>query len=425
MSDRRTVQHSPSPSSAPATFGATDPGAATYPFARRAASFARSPWAAVTSLLDRHPAMIYFGDGMPARDLMPVARLREASARAWDDAPAALEYGDTFGWDPLRDFIVERMARQGMVAARDQIMVTTGAQQGLDLLCKLLLDPGDLVVVEGPTYLGALQTFDAYEATYLVVPVDADGMRVDQLEQALASAPRPPKLIYTIPTFQNPSGDTLSRQRRHRLLALAHAHGVALIEDDPYGELRFAGAPQPPLRALDPRVLYLGTFSKTIAPGLRVGWIAAPEALLPLLMGARESADLHSERISMRTVYHAAHGFLDTHLAQVRTAYRARRDAMLAGLRAEMPPGARWSHPEGGFFVWLELPPGLSADDLLPRAADRGVLYLPASFFYPHGFPHGHPAARGALRLNFSTLPAPVIAEGIRRLGAAIRDAAD
>lgn len=405
--------HRPHPSGPPTVV-------ADFRLAQRAASFTRSPWAAIAALLDRHPDMIYFGSGMPARELLPAERLAEASKIAWQDAPAALEYGDDPGWQPLRAYIAERMAKQQMEVDPEQILVTNGSQQGLDLLTKLFVEPGETIALEGPTYLGALQTFAAYEASYLIIPVDEQGMRVDFLADALAEQPEEthPKLIYTVPTFQNPAGVTMSQERRTALIALSRRYGIPIVEDDPYGELRYDGTPLPPLRALDPAVFYLGTFSKTMAPGLRVGWIAAPQELIPLLVAARESTDLHNERITMRTIYHAANGFLDDHLVHARAAYRERRDAMLDGLRAYFPSSVEWSEPDGGFFIWVTLP-GQSADALLPHAADAGVLYLPSSFFYPdHVAPT--PADACALRLNFSTLPEPVITEGLNRLGAVV-----
>jgi 2-aminoadipate transaminase len=396
----------------------TEPIAPTAPrthLARRAAAFAPSFWEGVEGLLARHPDMIFFGGGTPARELIPVERLRQAAALAWADAPAALDYGEVPGYRPLRELIAARMAAQGMTVDPDHLVVTNGSQQGIDLVARLTLDPGDEVAIEAPTFLGALHTFAAYEVGFLPIPVDDHGLRVDALERALRDRPRPPKLLYTIPTFQNPAGVTLAPERREEVLALARAHDVLVVEDDPYGELRYDGAPLPPLRALDPAVVYLGTFSKTIAPGLRAGWVAAPPDLVPLLLSAKESADIHNERITARTVYHTAHGFLDGHLDGARAVYRRRRDALLAALRERMPPGVTWSRPEGGFFVWLQLPGDRTADDLLPTAAEHGVTYLPGSWFYPDARP------RPALRLNFSTLPEDRIAEGVRRLARVIR----
>ncbi len=388
--------------------------ATTFPLARRAAGFAPSFWSGLEALLANHSDMIFFGGGTPPRELVPVERLRWASVRAWEDAPAALDYGEVAGYRPLRELIAVRMALQGMSVDPDHLLVSNGSQQGIDLVARLLLDPGDAILIEAPTFLGALQTFAAYEVEYLAVPVDGNGLRIDALERVLATAPRPLKLLYTIPTFQNPTGATLSRQRREAVLSLARAHNLVIVEDDPYGELRYDGETVPPLRALDPDVVYLGTFSKTIAPGLRVGWIAAPPVLVPLLHSAKEGADIHNERITTRTVCHAADGFLDDHLTAARAVYRRRRDGLLAALRERMPPGVRWTEPAGGFFVWVELPPGMDADALLPVAAEHGVSYLPGAWFFPAA------PERNTLRLNFSTLPEERIAEGMRRLATTI-----
>jgi len=395
----------------------TDPtNAPRVALARRAAAFAPSVWTELEVQVARHPDMIFFGGGTPARELIPVDRLRAASALAWVDAPDALDYGEVPGYLPLRRLIAERMAAQGMTVPPEQLVVTNGSQQGIDLIARLMLDPGDEIAVESPTFLGALQTFAAYEIGYLPIPVDADGIQIDALERVLTERPRPPKLLYTIPTFQNPTGSTLPRERREALLALCRAHGVLVVEDDPYGELRYDGDPVPPLRALDPDVVYLGTFSKTIAPGLRAGWMAAPGDLIPLIHSAKEGVDIHNERITARTVFHAADGFLDGHVAAACAVYRRRRDALLGALDAGMPAGIEWTRPEGGFFVWVTLPAGRSADELLSYAAERGVTFFPGSWFYPLQDEHR------ALRLCFSTMPEDRLAEGIGRLSAAVRD---
>jgi 2-aminoadipate transaminase len=253
-----------------------------------------------------------------------------------------------------------------------------------------------------------------------VATKDDDGLDVAALEAALAAAPRPPKLLYTIPTYQNPAGSTLPLARRRALLALARRHNLVVVEDDPYGELRYAGESLPPLRALDPDVVYLGTFSKTIAPGLRLGWLIAPPDLVQSLINAREVADIHGEKMTQRIVYRAADGFLDDHVARARTIYRRRRDVLLAGLRRALPAPFRWNEPAGGFFVWLDLPAGLDAAAILPTAADQGVSYLPGDWFYPGGVRR---AGRNGLRLSFSGLPEERIDEGTRRLGAVLRAA--
>jgi 2-aminoadipate transaminase len=394
---------------------ATTPLATTPAFARRARAFEVSPWAAAWDLVSRHHDPIYFGNGAPAHEAQPLDRLREAGARVWAEADGILDYGEVEGYRPLRELIARRMAARGMQVDPDEVMITNGSQQGIDFVARLMLDPGDQIVVEGPAYIGAMQTFDAYEATYLVAPIDDDGLDVAALDRLLAVTGARPKLIYTVPTFQNPTGITATRARREALLALARERGILILEDDPYGELYYDAAPEPPLRALDPAVVHLGTFSKTIAPGIRVGWTVAPRRLLDLLLMAKEGSDIHTDRVITRTVYHTAEGFLDDHIAALRHLYRARRDALLAGLARHLPADVTWSCPGGGFFVWVLLPAGLDADALLPLAAANGVAFLPGSWFYPAG-----QKEHGGFRLSFSSLPVDRIDEGTRRLGEAI-----
>lgn len=386
-------------------------------FARRARAFESSPWAEAWNLVSRHPDPIYFGNGAPAREAQPLDRLREAGARAWAEASGILDYGEVEGYQPLRELIARRMAARGMGVEPAEIMITNGSQQGIDLVARLMLDPGDQIVVEGPVYIGAMQTFDAYEAEYIISPLDDEGLDVAALDRLLTATGARPKLIYTVPTFQNPTGITMSRARRESLLALARERGILVLEDDPYGELYFGEVPELALRALDPNVVHLGTFSKTIAPGIRVGWTVAPPRVMDLLLMAKEGSDIHTDRVITRTVYYTADGFLDEHVAGLRELYRRRRDTLLAGLEQSLPPGATWSCPGGGFFVWVRLPDGYDADGLLPRAAGHGVAFLPGSWFYPAG-----QKVHNGFRMSFSALPIERIEEGTRRLGNALRE---
>jgi 2-aminoadipate transaminase len=392
--------------------------------ARRAPAFQSSVWETVDRLVSGGAEdTIYFGNGTPSREVIPFERLQAAGQIAWQEVletPGALDYGDAAGHPPLREQIARRMGALGIDVTASDILLTNGSQQGIDYLCRLMLDPGDTIVVEGPTYLGALQIFDAHEVRYITAPMDEQGLDIDALIGLLDRNPVTPKLIYTIPTFQNPSGITMPLDRRERLVALARERGILILEDDPYGELWVDQPPPLPLRALDDQVAYLGTFSKTIAPGLRMGWIVAPAGFMEMLTIEKEVADIHGERVMMRTVYHAVDGFLDGHLPVARELYRKRRDAMLAGLAASMPAGTTWSTPGGGFFVWVTLPEGLDAVELLPAAAANGVAYLAGEWFYPG---YREPNARRNLRLNFSTLPEARIEEGLKRLGAVLNDA--
>jgi 2-aminoadipate transaminase len=262
-----------------------------------------------------------------------------------------------------------------------------------------------------------MQTFDAYEVDYVVIPVDDEGIDVAALEYRLDTLVRKPKLLYTIPAFQNPTGTAISSSRRTALLELAERRGLLVLEDDPYGELWYDQPPAPALRADHPAVVYLGSFSKTIAPGLRVGWMVPPPELMDLLLMAKEGADVHSNRIATRTVFHAADGFLDEHVAWLRGFYSARRDALVEGLATAMPAEIEWTIPGGGFFIWLRLPEGISANKMLVTAARHDVAYLPGSWFYPLGDVRGN-----ELRLSFSSLPVDRLSEGARRLGAAATD---
>lgn len=385
--------------------------------ASRARAFESSPWSEATDLIKGRPDAIYFGDGAPNAEVQPFARLQEAATRAWKDAPGNLGYGELAGYTPLRELIAERMRVRGIHTTPDDVMVTNGSQQGIDLIARLMLDPGDAILVEGPTYIGAMQTFDAYEVDYVVIPMDEEGIDVAALEARLDQLERKPKLLYTIPAFQNPTGAAVSPDRRRALLELAERRHLLILEDDPYGELWYDHPPAPALRADHPSVVYLGSFSKTIAPGLRVGWMVPPPEMLDLLLMAKEGADIHSNRIATRTVYLAADGFLDQHVAGLRDFYGARRNVLLEGLAESMPAEIEWNVPGGGFFLWIRLPENVSANQMLITAAQHDVAYLPGSWFYPLG-----DVKYNELRLSFSSLPVERIRLGAQRLGEAAHD---
>ena len=392
-------------------------GRAAERLAKRAQPFHESIWAMVDGMMNDHPDMVFFGSGVPARELFPVERLQESSAAAWADGLAALDYGEAEGYGPLRQLIAERMRRHGAQVDPDDIVITNGSQQGIDNVVRAVVDPGEVVLVEAPTFMDAIRIFRSHGAEVVGVPMDDEGMRPDALRATLARLRSTPRILYLIPTYQNPTGITMSLPRRREILGAAREAGMLVLEDDPYGELRYDDVELPSLRALDPAVIHLGTFSKTFAPGLRVGWVVAGDPLRQMLLSIKEGTDIQTERIMTRTVYHAVRDYLDDHLGRARGIYRGRRDAMVHALEREMPAGTTWTVPEGGFFVWVQLPEGMNADDLLPAAARNGVIYLPGSWFFPD-----RSEVRG-LRLNFSTLPEERIVEGVRRLGETLRAA--
>ncbi len=363
-----------------------------------------------------HPNIIPFAGGAPPVDCLPIKRLEAAVTQVWRDLdPTTLYYDEYQGHEPLRALIAERMGRRGVDITSDDVLITAGSQQGLELTAKLFLNPGDRVVVEAPTYFGALQIFEVYEAEFLPVPVDDEGIVIDELERALQSEPKP-KLIYLIPTFQNPTGIALSRERREKVIALSQQYGVPIIEDDPYGELWFHGGDHGTLRSLSTEVIYLGTFSKTIAPALRMGWLVAPNVLMQRFVDAREGVDIQSDRMVQRAIVRACDGgWLDEHIDRCRDEYRKRCDFMLECLERDMPRGTKWTQPDGGFFIWVTLPDNANADELVKECARDGVLYNPGSCFYTDWDP------KPTLRLGFSTLPPELVSEGITRMGEVFR----
>jgi 2-aminoadipate transaminase len=377
--------------------------------------------------LTQDPEIISFAGGLPAPEVFPVAEIEAAARRVLaEHATSALQYGATEGYLPLRELLVRHMARYGIEVGPANVLITSGAQQALDLVGKLFVNSGDHVLTEEPTYVGALQAFTAYQAQYLTVPIDDEGMCTDRLEEALRAGP---KFLYVLPNFQNPGGVTLSLERRWRLVELASRHGTPIIEDDPYGQLRYEGRHLPPLVQIDAEhhgsarrgrsyrggVIYLGSLSKTLAPGLRVGWVVAPEEVVARLVQMKQGIDLHTSTFSQMVAYEVARGgFLDRHVRLVRQTYGARRDAMLAALERCFPPGVRWTHPQGGLFLWATLPEGFDTSELLKEALKEKVAFVPGTAFHPNG------GGRNTMRLNFSYSRPEVIAEGIRRLGSVI-----
>jgi 2-aminoadipate transaminase len=382
---------------------------------RRIEPFAASVWPWVDQMAERNPDAVFFGGGVPPTEAIPVARLRAGADRAWADGAETLLYGEVRGYRPLRELIAERMAARGAIVDPADVLITNGAQQGIDLAARIFIDPGDIVLTEEPTFMDALRVFRSHEAEPVGVPVDEEGLQVDVLATLLDRLPKRPKFLYTMPTYQNPMGVSMSSERRRALVDLARERGLVIVEDDPYGDLSYDEAPPPTLKSLDPEVIFLGTFSKVLAPGLRVGWVASSPRLREAFFNVKEGTDIHNERIMTRTVYHTALGFLDEHIAETKDIYRTRRDAMVAGLEREMPAGVRWTIPHGGFFLWVTLPDRFETDAMLPDATDRGVIYLPSSWFYPDR------SWTRSMRLNFSAQPEERIAEAMRRLAETIQ----
>ena len=374
------------------------------------------------------PGMISFGGGLPAPDVFPVQRFQESCHKVLtEQAASALQYGETEGYRPLRDLIANNMARYGIKAQVENVLITSGSQQALDLIGKLFINAGDRVLVEAPTYLGALQAFNVYGAEYVSVPIDENGLRTDLLEKPLRSGP---KFMYVLPNFQNPAGTTLSEGRRHELVLLADKYGIPIIEDDPYGQLRYEGEHLPSLVVLDREnlrrddgysignVIYLSTFSKTLAPGLRLGWIVAPPEVISKLAQLKQGADLHTSTFTQFVAYEVARdGFLDKHVKLIRKIYGERRDVMLQALKEFFPPEVTWTHPKGGLFLWVTLPAGIDIQALFKSAIEQNVAFVPGDSFYANDPQEGS----RHMRLNFSNAAPEQIREGIRRLAAAVK----
>lgn len=370
-------------------------------------------------------AVISFAGGLPDPATFPVEELQEVAREVLATrARTALQYGTTEGDPTLRDELARWMAKDGLTFGRDEIVVTTGSQQALDLVGRVFLDPGDAIVVELPTYLGGLQAFRAYGVEIIGVPQDDEGIAPDALAGVLVrlrQEGRRPKFIYAVPDFQNPSGITWSRGRRARLLDLAREFSSLVIEDNPYREMRFVGTAPPPVTALDAegRTLYLSTFSKTLAPGLRIGWIAGPAPLIARCVTVKQAMDLCGPSFTQAIAAALlARGTLRDRLPSVVARYRAKRDVMLDALARAMPEGVTWARPEGGLFLWVRLPEDLDATAMLSAAvAEEAVAYVPGQPFHADG------SGRNTLRLNFSFPSEDEIREGIARLGRLVRRA--
>jgi len=376
--------------------------------------------------LTEQPDVISFAGGLPAPDVFPVEEFREACNRVLtNQGTLALQYGTTEGYQPLREMIARHTSRLGIDVTPDNIMITSGSQQALDLLGKVFINRGDRILVESPTYLGALQAWNAYGAEYVPVPSDEDGMNTNHLEEALRTGP---KFIYVLPNFQNPTGVTMPLERRKRLIELADRYGVPIIEDDPYGQLRYEGEHLPSVNVLDSQtrtkssfytgnVIYLSTFSKILAPGLRLAWVIAPPEVIRKMVLAKQGTDLHTSTFNQIVAYEVGHaGFIDQHVKVINDTYRERRDVMLDTLEEHMPKGVRWTHPKGGLFLWMTLPETMNSAELLKTAVtEEKVAFVSGEAFHPCG------GGANTIRLNFSYCRPDVIHEGIYRLSKVIK----
>ena len=369
------------------------------------------------------PDVISFAGGLPAPELFPRREFAEACAEVLEtDGHSALQYSVTEGYPPLREWICSYLeASNGIRCTPNQVLIISGSQQGLDLIGKVLLDPGDIVVIENPAYLGAIQAFDAYQAEYRNVATDDEGLIPQDLVRVLRTAPRKPKLIYVVPNFANPTGVTLSLERRRALIAIAREFEVPIFEDDPYGRLRYSGDHLPSIAALagGSDIIYMSTVSKVIAPGMRVAWLVMPDdELYEKVVPAKQAADLHTSSFTQRAVhaYAKRSGAVEAHVAEMLPVYRARRDVMLSALAEFMPAGTTWTQPDGGLFLWVRAHPSLDTGAILPEAFERKVAFVPGAPFWVNA------DVRNTMRLNFSNAGEAAIVEGIRRLGALLRD---
>lgn len=394
-------------------------------FAVRTAHMKRSTIREILKLTAQ-PDVISFAGGLPAPEFFPIQRVQQAVDVALSErGQAALQYSTTEGMPELREWIAARLSNEQITIHPDNVLITTGSQQGLDLIGRVLLDEGDRIIVENPTYLGMITAWRPYGLDYVPVPTDADGLLIDALEPLLE---RNPKLLYVVPSFQNPGGFTLSVERRERLVKLLAQYGVPLVEDNPYGELCYTGKPRPSIFGLDARnlgittpdghVIYVGTFSKVLSPGLRIGYVVASLPVIDKLVQAKQSADLHTSTLDQFITYEVARdGFLEQHVAHLCEVYRERRDVMLAAMAHYFPPGVTWSKPDGGLFLLVTAPPHVDTTLLLAEAVERKVAFVPGADFHVDG------GGQNTFRLNFSNANPELIEAGIQRLGDLLKDA--
>lgn len=363
----------------------------------------------------QRPDIIALAAGAPFTAALDLEKMSRILGNIMKDGPAALDYGSSEGYEPLRNWLTEFMAEEGVICTPDDLIITDGSQQGLELVGKILLNPGDTIITEAPSYVGALNAYLSYQANIIQLPCDDNGMKIDRLADTLADLKKKrivPKFIYVIPSFQNPSGVTMSMARRRKLIKLARQYNTLIVEDNAYRRLSFEQEPLPSLKTLDPEnVIYLGTFSKVLSPGLRVGWVVAERPIREKLIFAKQAADLCSSSLTQRVV---AEYFAETdvkvHLKKLITIYIKRRDKMLNACEEYFPKGVKWTTPKGGFFIWATLPDYLDTTNMLAKAVEQKVAYVPGKAFFADG------TGRNCMRMNYSFMKESDIREGIRRL---------
>ena len=390
-----------------------------FSLARRMSSMKASTIREILKVTER-PEIISFAGGLPAPELFPLEAIEKAHSRVMrDSGRQALQYSTTEGYPPLREWVAKRMnERWGTSLERDNILITHGSQQSLDLAGKVFFDEGDVVICESPTYLAAITAFRAYGASFREVPTDDHGMEIEPLHEILDTTPNV-KGIYVIPDFQNPTGKTWSLERRKALVEAAEARNIPILEDNPYGELRFEGEFLPMVMSLSTKgtVLGCGTFSKIFCPGYRIGWLAANKEVIKSFVVAKQGTDLHTSTISQMVLSRFLQdNDIDAHIEIIRKVYKKRRDTLVASMDREFPKSISFVRPNGGLFSWADLPEGLDATKILQRSLEKEVAFVPGETFFPNS------GKKNTMRLNYSNMPEVRIEEGITRLGSVLRE---
>lgn len=363
--------------------------------------------------LTEKPEIISFAGGLPAPELFPVEEMKKVcDAVLLESGPKCMQYSTTEGYIPLREYIVKRMEALDIKASVEDILITSGSQQGLDLTGKVFIDEGDTIICESPTYLAAVNVFKSFNARFKEIPMDEDGMIMEELECALKEN-KDAKFIYTIPDYQNPTGRTMSLERRKKMVELANRYDIIIIEDNPYGELRFEGKPLPTLKSFDTegRVVYLSTFSKILCPGFRIAWVCASEEILSKYISFKQNTDLHTSIFTQMITEKFVNMYdIDKHIEKIKKVYKTRRDLMVNTIEETFPKNTKWTNPCGGLFLWVELPKDINAREVALKSLENNVAFVPGGSFFPNG------NGENTMRLNFSNMQEEKIVEGIKRL---------